>query len=106
MKIIPTGFLIAMIFMAGFMTYILAHEATHLALSNEPYGICLGRCEYNSEQIMPEKGIAFAKAIGNHNKHSMQETIPLVVGLFATFWVIVIGIISLTIIQEEKEAKK
>ena len=106
MKIFPTGFLIAIIFMAGFMTYVITHEATHLALSNEPYGICLGRCEYNLNQEIEGEQIGFAAAIGNHDKHSMQETIPTITGILAMFWVVAIGMVSLTIIQEKPEPKK
>ena len=105
MNTFATGFLIAMIFMAGFMTYVITHEATHLALSNEPYGICLGRCEYNTENEMPQKETAFATAIGQHNKQSMQETIPTITGLLAMYWVIIVSFLSIMKIGK-KEAKK
>ncbi len=103
---ITVGFLIAIIFMAGFMTYVITHEATHLALSNEPYGICLGRCRYNSNQKIEKTGIAFATAIGQHNIHSIQETIPTITGILAMFWIILIGMISLETIQKKEAEPK
>ena len=58
-------------------TYVLAHELTHLALAEEPMGVCIGACESNGERAM---GYAYAD---KHNKMSVREDIPNVVGLIA-----------------------
>lgn len=101
-NILANGFIIACIIMAGIFSYVLAHEATHLALSDEAQGICLGRCPYFSPEIEPSKGFAFATAPGVHNDLSIGEFWPSLVGLIVLIFVICTGIYSL----ETKEVKK
>jgi hypothetical protein len=89
---ISEGFLIAIIFMAGFMSFVLVHEATHLALSDVPDGICLGRCEFRSYEREPQAGTSFAVAWGVHNEESVDQFVPNVFGLLALMFVIVFGL--------------
>jgi len=96
MNVIATGFVIALIFMAGFMSFILAHEATHLVRSDEAFGICLGRCRYSSPKVDPPTGVAFATAAGKHNEESMDEVLPNFVGLAVMVFVIVAGVFCLS----------
>ncbi len=87
-----SGFVIALILVAGMFSYILAHETTHLLLADEAYGICFGRCRYNSPNVVPSTGIAFAASIGKHNDNSVQELFPNMAGLATMIFVIFIGI--------------
>ncbi len=95
MNILATGFLIALICMAGLFSYVLAHEATHLVLADEAQGICLGRCPYSSPAVSPTEGVAFATASGLHNDLSMGEFWPSLVGCFVLVFVVVGGIFCL-----------
>ena len=101
MSFLTKGFVIALIVLAGFMSYILVHETTHLLLADEAEGICIGRCSYNSPNISPQKGISFASAFGKHNDQSMNETLPQITGLIAMTAIILGGM--LCFFKEAKE---
>ena len=92
-------FFITICLMAGFCAYVLAHEITHLALADESYGICLGRC-YNSSIQQPE--VSIANSHGKHNALSQSEFWPSVAGVCATLSVLICGLYSFMIINKKK----
>ncbi len=86
------GFVIALIVMGGFFSFILAHESTHLLLTDEASGICLGRCDYYSPTVEPSTGVSFATAVGVHNEVSVGEFWPDVVALVVFALVVFVGV--------------
>lgn len=82
---------------AGSSIFVVVHELTHLALSNEPRGVCFGLC-YGSNAAL-SVGVAYAK----HNKLSAREEIPIAVGFVVAAAVIVAGSTALADLAFEKE---
>lgn len=87
MNIFPAAFLLACIGLASFFTGIIAHEGTHLALANEPHGVCFGKCQTSASPL----GWALATASGEHNQESRREDKPIAVGLGTTAITLTIG---------------
>ena len=73
--------------LSSFTTGIIAHEATHLAFSSEPTGVCFGKCQTSSSSL----GWAVATASGKYTEENRREDIPIAVGLTATFATLTIG---------------
>ena len=100
------GFVIALIVMGGFLSYVLAHESTHLLLADEARGICLGRCYYCSPNLVPSVGVSFASAFGVHNDVSVGEFWPSVVGLVVFGLVVFVGVFCFFDCVEDKSVEK
>ncbi len=92
MSLFWAAFLLACIGMASFTTGVVAHEATHLLLSNEPQGVCFGKCKTSASPI----GWAIATASGEHNSESRKEEKPIAVGAGAMFITLAIGMKAFT----------
>lgn len=76
--------------LASLAVYLIVHEATHLALSSQPEGVCFGLCRPDSGQ--PERiafGLAYAK---QHNDLSRREDIPWTMGIVFTVLFSFIGL--------------
>ncbi|KKL12975.1 hypothetical protein LCGC14_2530390 [marine sediment metagenome] len=102
---IAIGIIVGMIFMSCVMSYILAHETTHLLLNQEPTGICIGRCRYFSEEVSPVSGISIATAYFGKSI-DLQEELPRTVGAAAaaiTGLVTTISIIKVGTTQEKEK---
>ncbi len=102
---IAIGIIVGMIFMASTMSYILAHETTHLLLNQEPTGICIGRCRYFSEEVSPVSGISIAAAYFGKSI-DRQEELPKVIALAVgtiTGIVTTISIIKVGTTQEKEK---
>lgn len=72
------------VLLSSFFVMVLFHELTHLALSTEPTGLCIGFCESSTSRFAG--GAAWAE----HNPTSMREDIPNAIGFGVVLvWVIV-----------------
>ena len=74
-------YLFAIILLASVFIFIIVHEATHLILADEAYGICVG--------ATPPYGLAY----GNHNELSRNELYPTATGIVAAVLTAIAGII-------------
>ena len=65
-----------MVLIASLCIFVVVHELTHLALSDEPHGFCIGYCGTNHQDSLTYLGMAY----GEPNELSKREDIPNVAG--------------------------
>lgn len=83
------AFLFFLVLFASVAIFIVVHELTHLALSDEPQGVCFGLCR--GGYAVPSVGLAYAR----HNSLSAREDIPIVAGLVVSAIVVLGGVKAL-----------